>query len=655
MGTAANDFLSKLIAIFRLEADEHLRSMTTGLLTLEKVTTTEERQPLLERVFRGAYSLKGAAQVIDLMEVEMICQSVESIFAQLKWGALPLSAEGFGAVRYALGTVEALLNAPQEPHAAQVSDAVHRLTAVEQEAQRREATPITIFPQPPTLRVNQPPPAKSSGEQVAKPASLVNTSQQLDQTSTPKPATGETIRVSTQKLDSLFLQAEEMLTVKLSIHQHANDLQEMATLLVDWKKEWTKISGEVRKLQRAIEDQANKVIHSTSYLQTAPTLVEFLYWNERQLNELETRLHGLVKVIESDQQTIGALVDNLLEDTKRVLMFPFSSLLKIFPKMVRDLSRLLGKEVELTIHGGEVEIDKRILEELKTPLIHLLRNSLDHGIETPEARVRQGKLTCGSLRVSVTQTGGSSVEILVSDDGAGIDAATVKQAAVKKGLLAPQAVNTLDEQAAIDLIFRSEVTTSPIVTDIAGRGLGMAIVREKVENLGGQLSVETHLHQGTTFRILLPLTLATLRSVFVRAADSIFAVPTTHIERVVRLEPHEIITLEGKHVILLDGRPIAFVSLDELLQVTRKKQSKTQETTVRVALIFQAAETRVACCVDEVLNEQEVLFKQLGLHLAQVPNVAGATVLGSGHVVPILHIPDLLKSITTGRAQIDAR
>jgi len=557
-------------------------------------------------------------------------------------------------VHSALDTVGALLSAPHEAHATRVSDAMQRLTTLEQQAQCGEGTPTTTAPLP-APSVEQPSPTKPSGEHAAKLASLANTPQRQDLTSTPKPATGETIRVSTEKLDSLFLQAEEMLTVKLSIHQHAADLQEMVALLVDWKKEWAKISAEVRKLQRAIEDKANKVIHSTSYLQTAPTLVEFLYWNERQLSALENQVHGLAKMIESDQQTIGALVDNLLEDTKRVLMFPFSSLLEIFPKMVRDLSRSLGKEVELTIRGSEVEIDKRILEELKTPLIHLLRNSLDHGIETPEARVQQGKLACGSLQISVAQTGGSSVEILVSDDGAGIDAAKVKQAAVKKGLLTAQASEALDEQAEIDLIFRSEVTTSPIVTDISGRGLGMAIVREKVENLGGQLSVETRLHQGTTFRIVLPLTLATFRSVFVRAADSIFAVPTTHIERVVRLEPHEITILEGKQAVLLDGQPIAFVSLDELLQLPRKKQSETQETTVRVALILEAAETRVACCVDEVLNEQEVLFKQFGLYLAQVPNVAGATVLGSGQVVPILHIPDLLKSVTLGARTYSGR
>jgi two-component system chemotaxis sensor kinase CheA len=136
--------------------------------------------------------------------------------------------------------------------------------------------------------------------------------------------------------------------------------------------------------------------------------------------------------------------------------------------------------------------------------------------------------------------------------------------------------------------------------------------------------------------------------VFVRAADSIFAIPTTHIERVVRLEPHEITTLEGKHAVLVDGQPIALTSLDEILQLPRQKQPDAHETTVRVALILEAAETRVACCVDEVLHEQEVLFKQLGPYLSQVPNVAGATVLGSGQVVPILHIPDLLKSVTTG-------
>ena len=162
-------------------------------------------------------------------------------------------------------------------------------------------------------------------------------------------------------------------------------------------------------------------------------MVDFIYWNERQFIAIENRLKGLIKAAEHDQQTVGALVDNLLENTKRVLMMPFSSLLEIFPKMVRDLSRSLGKEVELLTRGSEVEIDKRILEELKTPLIHLLRNSLDHGIETPEVRSRYEKPPRGTIVVTVSQTSGSSVEILISDDGGGIDHRRVAQAAIKKG------------------------------------------------------------------------------------------------------------------------------------------------------------------------------------------------------------------------------
>jgi two-component system chemotaxis sensor kinase CheA len=637
-----DDFLSRLLATFRLEANEHITTMAAGLLALEKAATREDQLPILENIFREAHSLKGAARAVDLMEVEMICQAVEGVFAQLKRGEFQLSAEGFDTIHSAVDTITTLLGAPQESHATQVADIIQRLAQLGQPTYREESPPL------PPLVVEQIKQNEGPIEHEEKPPPAARIQRRSDSpTATSKLTAGDTIRVSTKKLDSLFLQAEEMLTAKLSINQHVADLQEMVALLADWKKEWTKVSAEVRKLQRLIENREDQATQSAACLQTAPTLVEFMYWNERQLSVLENRMHGLAKVVETDQQTIGLLVDNLLEDTKRVLMLPFSSLLEIFPKMVRDLSRALEKEVTLTIYGGEVEIDKRILEELKTPLIHLLRNSIDHGVETPETRVQYGKPACGTLTLAVSQVGGNSVEILIADDGSGIDATKVKQAAVKKGLLSAQAADTLDEQAAIDLIFRSEVSTSPIVTDVSGRGLGMAIVREKVETLGGQITVETRLHQGTTFRIVLPLTLATFRGVFVRVADSTFAVPTTHVERVVRIEPHQIITIEGKQAMLLDGKPIALASLDDILQLPRKKQLEAKDTT-RIALVLGSADKYLACRVDEILNEQEVLFKQLGLYLAQIPNIAGATVLGSGQVVPMLDIPEVLKSAMTG-------
>lgn len=667
---ATNNFLEKLIATFRLEADEHLKAMIAGLLALEKASGADEQLPLLETIFREAHSLKGAARAVDLTDVEAVCQALEGIFARLKRGEFQLTVDGFDAIHHALDTIEIMLSEPQESHATQIADAVQRLARVDTAGTSRVDHPpapraVGIAPQEPSPTiVAQPRKVDSAPSAVAKPPvssspvtgqsrtdhaerkseSPGHGSHQGEQPVTPvKTGVEDTIRVTTAKLDSLFLQAEEMLSAKLSVNQHALDLKETMGLLGEWRKEWSKVSAEVRKVQRLTETTDDWAQQGTAYLQATPYLVDFIYWNEQQFGTLETRLKGLVKAAEHDQQTVGALVDNLLENTKRVLMMPFSSLLEIFPKMVRDLSRNLGKEVELLTRGSEVEIDKRILEELKTPLIHLLRNSVDHGIEAPEVRTRYEKPPRGTIVITVSQTSGSSVEILVSDDGGGIDREKVVQAAVKKGLLSAQAKDTLDEQAALALIFQSEISTSLMVTDISGRGLGMAIVREKIEKLGGQISVETHVHEGTSFRIVVPLTLATFRGVFVETAGRTFVIPTTSIERVVRLKQSEIKTIEGKGAIFLDGRPIAFVGLDALLQLPRGSMQRTDED-VRLALILGVADKRIACGVEEVENEQEVLFKGLGAFLSQVPNVAGATVLGSGKVVPILHVPDLLKS-----------
>lgn len=673
--TATADFLGKLIATFRLEADEHLKAMVAGLLALEKASASDDRQSLLETIFREAHSLKGAARAVDLIDVEAVCQALEGVLARLKRGEFQLSPEGFDAIHQALDTIEVLLNEPNQPHATQIAEAVQRLTRLETvEAtavdEPTSSTPVASSLYEAALHLSSQ--AETEVSSSSSPLSLASSlsphpsirrpgptpashgqgESRGDQPSASvKAVTEETVRVTTTKLDSLFLQVEEMLSAKLSVNQHATDLKETLGVLVEWRKEWSKVSAEVRKLQRLMEAKEDWAQQGTAYSQTVLALVEFIYWNEQQVLALDNRLKGLTKVAEHDQQTVGALVESLLENTKRVLMMPFSSLLEIFPKMVRDLSRSLGKEAELLTRGSEVEIDKRILEELKTPLIHLLRNSLDHGIETPEVRAHYEKAPRGTIIITVSQTSGNSVEILVSDDGGGIDCRHVAQAAVKKGILSAEAAEQLDEQAALALIFQSEVSTSPIVTDISGRGLGMAIVREKIEKLGGQISVETHLHEGTSFRIIVPLTLATFRGVFVETAGRTFVIPTTSIDRVTRIKRSELKTIEGKEAVIIDGRPIAFLHLDTLLQLPYKTVRPTEEDTF-LAVILGAAEKRIACCVDEVENEQEVLFKSLGTFLSHVPNVAGATVLGSGKVIPILHVPDLLKGVSeTGRSR----
>jgi two-component system chemotaxis sensor kinase CheA len=459
-------------------------------------------------------------------------------------------------------------------------------------------------------------------------------------------APAETVRIATSKLDSLFLQAEEMLAVKLKTGQHAGELRELVALLGTWKREWAKVHTEIRKTQRILEKEENRNAPDPIYSQAAK-LVEFLDWTSDHLKALHKALNTVTRGVAQDQQSLGSMVDILLEDAKQVLMLPFSSALGVLPKMVRDLSRAQGKDVELVLQGSEVEIDKRILEEMKDPLIHLLRNCIDHGIERPAERAQQHKPERGTISVAISSGEGNMVEMVIADDGAGIDLVKVREAAVKCGVLSQKAADALTDQEAVSLIFQSEVSTSPVVSNISGRGLGMAIVREKAEKLGGQISVETHRHRGTIFRIRLPLTLATFRGILVQAADQVFVIPTVNVERVVRVKHDEIRTVENRETITLNGSAVALMRLDQALGVAKKARNAGSSRYLP-ALVLGAAEKRIAFGVDAVLNEQEVLFKSLGRQLSRVRNVAGATVLGSGQVVPVLNVADLLTSAASG-------
>jgi two-component system chemotaxis sensor kinase CheA len=297
----------------------------------------------------------------------------------------------------------------------------------------------------------------------------------------------------------------------------------------------------------------------------------------------------------------------------------------------------------LVLQAGEVEIDKRILEEMKDPLIHLLRNCIDHGIEKPTEREQQGKPRRGMISIAISPGEGNTVEVVVADDGAGIDVMKVKAAAVKCGVLAQKVADKLSDQEAIALIFQSEVSTSPVVSPISGRGLGMAIVRERVEKLSGQISVGTQLQRGTTFRIRLPLTLATFRGILVQAAGRTFVVPTANVERVVRVKRDEIRTVGNRATITLAGRTMALLQLDQALGLPEKTRNGDGPRFLP-ALVLGGGERQLAFAVDAILNEQEVLFKSLGKQLSRVRNIAGATVLGSGQVVPILNVADLITS-----------
>lgn len=657
-----SDFLKKLLSTFKVEAEEHVNTMSASLIALEKAPAAEERTRIIETIFREAHSLKGAARAVNATDIEKICQALESVFAALKREEISASVEMFDTFHRTVDSLSRLVGSLEAGHTALDRKGIAELTRQLQKALNAPAQ--TVLDAGATVGVT--PTRADDGEARVGTSPITTTDaspvQELKIDSAPAatmpaadgsshqvvPATEEkttpskTIRIATTRLDALLLQSEELLSTKLTARQRAAELKDVSTTLAAGKKEWAKVQADVRSL-RQFAGSATVRNGQGKAEAKLKRLLEFLDWNSNFLASLETALAALTRSAEQDQRVLGGMVDQLLEDMKKVLMLPAASVLEIFPKVVRDLARDRGKEVELVMDGAETEIDRRILEEMKDPLLHLIRNAVDHGIEKPAERLNQNKRVPGTVTLAITRKSGSEVEILIADDGRGIDAQKVRAAALKAGIISQEEVEKFSEQETLSLIFRSGISTSPIITDISGRGLGLAIVQEKVERLGGTLSLESRMNAGTTFQIILPLTLATFRGILVRTGEHLFILPTINVMHVMRVNDEEIKTVENKETIHLHHELVSLVRLGDVLGLPPRNASSDFPHPAHV-VVLGAGEMRVAFQVAEVLEEQEVLVKSLGPQLSRVRNIAGATILGSGKVVPILNVSDLVKS-----------
>lgn len=640
MANKNDDFLKKLLATFRVEADEHLKAMSAGLIELEKKPATDRYAEIIETVFREAHSLKGAARAVNLKEIESVCQPLESVFAALKNRQLPVSQPLFDLLYQVVDTLAGLLApgaATPESHQAipallirQLDDAAQGRFAAPKMAQAPQTAPFADIPV-------KTPAAETSATEIPVPVAMAQ----------PVPSlVSSTVRVHTQKLDAVMRQIEELLSPRLASAQRARELRETAASFTVWRKQRTRMRPLLRMIERYVE---GGIKNSGAGLAKFPEqhltkLLEHLEAEQLFMKTFEDRLLRLSKFAAQDGRALAGMSDSLLHDVKEMHLLPFSSLLEIFPRFIRDLSRDQGKQIELVIQGGEIEIDRRILEEIKDPLMHLLRNCVDHGIEQPAVRQGKGKPAHGTITVSIAQKDGGKIEIMVADDGAGIDAVKVKASARKLGLVSAEESERLTELEAQALIFHSGISTSQIITDISGRGLGLAIVREKVERLGGAVALESRQDGGAVFRMVLPLMLATFRGVLVRAGEHCFVIPALNVERVTRVAQQDIQTVENRATIPLDGQAVALAGLGDVLELPSVTQPRiTGKELVSVA-VLGIGQQRVAFRVDEILGEQEVLVKALGRQLARVRNIAGASVLGSGQVVAVLNVPDLLKS-----------
>lgn len=611
MADKNSDLLTRLLATFRIEADEHVKAISSGLLALEKLPAGEQ-QDIIEAIFREAHSLKGAARAVKFSQIEAICQPFESVLAALRDRKISLSTPLADLLHQAVNLMESLATGSSEladKRQSEVASFARQLDRVLSRAQR------TPKPEPMPTR---PPPVKPQPE---KATTLSST---------------KTVRVSTQKLDAVMHLSEEMLVARLSVAQRATDLQQAAAELSAWRKRSIDLQVLLRPLERGLSP-------SPQAAGGIQKLLDYFANEQVRVRSLEDQLTRLSRSANNDRRILAAMTDDLQQRIREMQLLPCSTLLDMFARQARELAREQGKLVNVSTEGSDIEVDRRLMEEIKDPLIHLARNCIDHGIESPSHRQEMGKPAAGEIRISVSQKDSGKIIIAITDDGIGVDTQRLKSVAIERDILSTEEADALTDLDALQLIFKSGLSTSALITDVSGRGLGMAIVRDKIEQLGGDIEVTSAANVGTQFQIILPVSLATFRGTLVSVADQLFIAPSAYVDRVMRIAADAIHTVNNSDMISIDDHALPLVWLCDALRLPRQAAINGNEKVLGIVLGRNAS--RIAFRVDSILDEQEVLVKSLGPQLRRVNNIAGACVLGNGQVVPVLNVPDLLQSV----------
>ncbi|MBR6014043.1 MAG: chemotaxis protein CheA [Selenomonadaceae bacterium] len=370
-------------------------------------------------------------------------------------------------------------------------------------------------------------------------------------------------------------------------------------------------------------------------LDTLMNLMGELVINKVRLEQIG-QTHRLSELTETLEQ-MDRVTTDLQNIVMKVRMVPVSQVFNRFPRMVRDVTKELNKEINLTIEGEETELDRTVIDEIGDPIMHLLRNSLDHGVEMPDEREAKGKPRVGEVGL-IARHEGNNVVIMVTDDGKGIDADVIRRKAVEKGLFSQEEVDKMDDQDAVRIIFLPGFSTAEKISDISGRGVGMDVVRSKIESLSGHVDVETHVNEGSVFKIKLPLTLAIIQAMLVKVQEEVYAIPLGSIDSTINIQPTDIKTVQNREVIVLRGEIIPIIRMEQTLFVPHVKDSEEL-----FVVVVHAGEAKAGIVVDKLIGQQEIVIKTLGNLFMGLKMFSGATILGEGRVALILDVATMLQ------------
>src|SRR5919108_3236574 len=659
--------------LFQAESEEHLQQLDAGLLALEKHPNA---QATLEEVFREAHSLKGAARMLRVSDVETIAHRFEDILGAAKRGETVLSSETIDRLYRGLDAIRKLVQeaVTGEPSGVQVLSVLAQLSVEGPGAPPQAPTPADVRQLPARSEASS---RETAGlgagvdDQLlpmASPTNDVPVALGLPTDArVPEPHEGvfsqsgaedghaqpqryriETIRVDPQKLDALMTQAGELTVTKIRMARRLADIEEIMSLWEEWNRE--AFADHLVRSEVRIEPGRDGGYHLEQ--SDVKRLLAFYERASARLERLGALLNRLRTVAYEDTARLDFVANELEAGIRTIRLLPLSTMFNLFPRMVRDLAREQSQGVQLVIEGGETTADKRILEEMKDPLMHLIRNAIDHGVETPQERERAGKPPMASIHLRARQTA-TSIVIEVSDDGRSLDIETIKRTALRRRIYREEELAAMTLAEIQSLIFVSGFSTSSLVTDVSGRGVGLDVVRANVERLKGTIQVEASPGAGCVFRIQLPITLATVRVLIVSAAGNIYALPVEFVQTMRQVSPRTIFPMEGRETIVLDGHPLSVVRLADLLELPTRRGDRSARTeagdpqapNALPCVMLALDDEPLGLFVDELLDEQEVVLKPLSPILKRVRNVSGATILETGEVCMVLNPHDLMKTV----------
>ncbi len=607
-----SDQMSYLMSVFRTEAGEHIKSLAELLFNLEE--GSGDASETLVKAFREAHSLKGSSGTIGFERVATVTHALEDVF-----GALQKSPESTTpkVIDVLLDTIDVIRRSIKE---ASIGDA---------SLSTKEAATVEVLKDlVASLRAkeSQAPVVSSIAPPIAPPISRADDIKVSESPPKDRPSIKEVqprdnfIRVSEESIANLIAQVGELFEAHLYLTSTTSDLKQLDNAVGDLLKgvsQWRqRLDTDTKK------DTEAEAIHD-------------------RIRGLRIQLAQITKTFSRDERQFSKLIQNSQEALRKIRLAPVSTIFVMIRRQVREICRLTNKRVELFLDGGEYAVDRTVLEAIEDPLIHLLRNAVDHGIEHPEQRIKAGKSEKGRISV-VARHIGDAVELSISDDGQGIDPEKVRAALKKKKRMKEHEVESMSKDELFDYLFESGVSTQSDVSKISGRGVGLDVVKYTMERLGGEVRLNSQMGRGTEFNLRLPLSMSTLRCLLFKVSGRIMAIPASNIEKVILGTDSETKQIGGGDVITFKGVNIPMGSLSDLLHLSATDMS--QKTENRIIVIISFGERRFSFQVDDIIEYAQIILRPLGDLLERVSYISGITLLGTGELALVLNPSDLVRA-----------